>query len=199
VVATLARESTYLASAGTFYRVLRERKALNRRQDSKTPVRNAKPDTRVATGPNQVWTWDITWLSTEVKGIYLYAYVIIDLFDRSIVGWAIHNQEDGQFARKLFGRSCFEHGTCPRFVHSDNGGPTKSYTLVEFLYSRKILPTTYRPRVSNDNPFSESLLKTMMYRAGYLRTFKNLIAAVTWFAALSIGTIPSICTPPWPT
>lgn len=182
VVATLAQESTYLASASTFYRVLRERKALNRRQDSKTPVRNAKPDTRVATGPNQIWTWDITWLTTEVKGIYFYAYVIMDLFDRSIVGWAIHDREDGQLARELFERTCFEHCACPQFVHSDNGGPMKSYTLVEFLYSRNILPTTNRPRVSNDNPFSESLFKTVKYRAGYPRTFKTLIAAMTWFA-----------------
>lgn len=182
VVATLAQESTYLASASTFYRILRERKALNRRQDSKTPVHSRKPDTRVATGPNQVWTWDITWLATEVKGIYFYAYVIMDLYDRAVVGWAIHDCEDGQLARELFERACLEHASCPRFVHSDNGAPMKSYTLVEFLYSRHILPTTNRPRVSNDNPFSESLFKTVKYRAGYPRTFKTLIAAMTWFA-----------------
>jgi transposase InsO family protein len=182
VVATLAQESTYLASASTFYRILRKRKALNRRQDSKTPIRSAKPETRVATAPNQVWTWDITWLATEVKGIYFYAYVIMDLYDRTVIGWAIHDREDGQLARELFERACHEHGACPRFVHSDNGGPMKSYTLVEFLYSRNILPTTNRPRVSNDNPFSESLFKTVKYRAGYPRTFKTLIAAMTWFA-----------------
>lgn len=183
MVASLAQESTYLASASTFYRILRERKALNRRQDSKTPIRSAKPEPRVATAPNQVWTWDITWLATEVKGIYFYAYVIMDLYDRTVVGWAIHDREDGQLARELFERACLEHGTCPQFVHSDNGGPMKSYTLVEFLYSRNILPTTNRPRVSNDNPFSESLFKTLKYRAGYPRTFKTLIAAMTWFAS----------------
>jgi transposase InsO family protein len=182
VVATLAQESTYLASTSTFYRVLRERRALSRRQDSKTPVRSNKPPTRVATAPNQVWTWDITWLSAEVKGLYFYAYVILDLYDRTIVGWAIHDREDGQLARELFERACLEHGTHPQFVHSDNGGPMKSYTLVEFLYSKNILPTTNRPRVSNDNPFSESLFKTVKYRAGYPRTFKTLIAAMTWFA-----------------
>lgn len=182
VVATLAQESTYLASASTFYRILRERKALNRRQDSRTPVHSAKPDTRVATGPNQVWTWDITWLTTEVKGIYFYAYVILDLWDRSIVGWAIHDREDGQLATELFERACLEHRACPRFVHSDNGGPMKAFTLVEFLYSRGITLTTNRPRVSNDNPYSESLFKTVKYRAGYPRTFKTLLAAMTWFA-----------------
>jgi putative transposase len=182
VVATLAQESIYLASASTFYRILRERKALGRRQDSKTPIHSAKPDSRVATGPNQVWTWDITWLATEVKGIYLYAYVIMDLYDRSIVGWAVHEREDGQLARELFERACLEHRACPQFVHSDNGTPMKSYTLIEFLYSRNILPTTNRPRVSNDNPYSESLFKTLKYRASYPRTFKTLFAAMTWFA-----------------
>ena len=182
IVATLAQESTYLASASTFYRILRERKALNRRQDSRTPVRISKPDTRVATAPNQVWTWDITWLNTEVKGRYFYAYVIMDLFDRTIVGWAIQEREDGSLARELFARACSEQGAYPKFVHSDNGGPMKSYTLVEFMYSKNILPTTNRPRVSNDNPYSESLFKTLKYRAGYPRIFKTIIAALTWFA-----------------
>jgi putative transposase len=182
VVATLAQESTYLASASTFYRILRERNALHRRQDSHTPVRSSKPQTRVATGPNQVWSWDITWLTTEVKGIYLYAYVVMDLYDRSIVGWAIHDQEDGQLARELFERACRDHGAAPQFLHSDNGGPMKSFTLVEFLYSRGIALTTNRPRVSNDNPFSESLFKTVKYRAGYPRVFKTKLAAMTWFA-----------------
>ena len=182
IVATLAQESTYLASASTFYRILRGRNALHRRQDSRTPVKSSKPEMRVATGPNQVWTWDITWLTTEVKGIYLYAYVIMDLYDRSIVGWAIHDQEDGQLARELFERACRDHGASPQFLHSDNGGPMKSFTLVEFLYSRGIALTTNRPRVSNDNPYSESLFKTVKYRAGYPRVFKTKLAAMTWFA-----------------
>jgi transposase InsO family protein len=182
VVATLAAEATYLASASTVYRVLRARNAVNRRQDSKTPVVSKQPEERVATAPNQVWTWDITWLTTEVKGIWFYAYVIMDLFDRSVVGWSIHDSEDGEHARELFERACRDQRAKPTFVHSDNGAPMKATTLVNFLYANKILPTTNRPRVSNDNPFSESLFKTVKYRAGYPRTFKNLMAAMTWFA-----------------
>lgn len=182
VVATLAQESTYLASASTVYRILRQRNAVNRRSDTKTPIHHAKPDQRVATGPNQVWSWDITWLATEVKGIYWYAYVVMDLFDRSIVGWAIHDREDGQLAKELFERACRDNGGLPLFLHSDNGGPMKSYTLVEFLYSRGIGLTTNRPRVSNDNPYSESLFKTVKYQAGYPRVFKDLLTAMTWFA-----------------
>ena len=88
VVATLAQESTDLASASTFYRILRECKALGRRQDLKTLIRSAKLETRVATAPNQVWTWDITWLATEVKRISFYAYVVhsllyVDGFDET--------------------------------------------------------------------------------------------------------------------
>jgi transposase InsO family protein len=182
VVATLAGESTYLASASTVYRVLRARNAVNRRQDSKTPVRNNQPEQRIATAPNQVWTWDITWLTTEVKGIWFYAYVIMDIFDRSVVGWSIHDSEDGEHARELFERTCRDQAARPSFVHSDNGAPMKASTLVNFLYANHILPTTNRPRVSNDNPFSESLFKTVKYRAGYPRTFKTLMAAMTWFA-----------------
>jgi len=182
VVATLAGEATYLASASTVYRVLRARNAVNRRQDSKTPVLSKHPEERVATAPNQVWTWDITWLTTEVKGIWFYAYVIMDIFDRSVVGWSIHDTEDGEHARELFERTCRDQRAKPTFVHSDNGAPMKASTLVNFLYANKILPTTNRPRVSNDNPFSESLFKTVKYRAGYPRTFTNLMAAMTWFA-----------------
>ncbi|MGH2507508.1 MAG: IS3 family transposase [Ktedonobacteraceae bacterium] len=182
VISILAQESTYLASASTVYRVLRARNAVIRRTDSKTPTCHPKPAERVATGPNQVWSWDITWMSTDVKGLYFYAYVIMDLFDRSIVGWAIHDREDGQLARDLFERSCRDQKATPNFLHSDNGGPMKAYTLVEFLYARGICLTTNRPRVSNDNPFSESLFKTLKYRAGYPKSFKTLLVATSWFA-----------------
>lgn len=182
VVATLAGESTYLASTSSVYRILRTRNAVNRRQDSRTPVTAKQPEQRVATAPNQVWTWDITWLTTEVKGIWFYAYVIMDIFDRSVVGWSIHDSEDGEHARELFERTCRDQAARPTFVHSDNGAPMKASTLVNFLYANRILATTNRPRVSNDNPFSESLFKTVKYRAGYPRSFKTLMAAMTWFA-----------------
>lgn len=182
IVAILAQESTYIASASTFYRVLRARNAINRRTDTRTPVHHTKPPQRVATGPNQVWSWDITWLNTGVKGLYWYAYVIMDVFDRSIVGWSIHDCEDGELARDLFKRACRDHGAKPRFLHSDNGGPMKAFTLVEFLYSRGITPTTNRPRVSNDNPYSESLFRTVKYHASYPRIFKELNSARVWFA-----------------
>lgn len=182
IVAITSQEGSYLASPSTFYRILRNRKAVHRRQESKTPIRRYQPPQRVATGPNQVWTWDITWLSTEVKGRYLYAYVILDLWDRSIVGWAIHESEDGDYSRALFERVCRDLGVAPAYLHSDNGGPMKAFTLVEFLYSMNIMPSTNRPRVSNDNPFSESLFKTLKYRASYPRFFANQFTAMQWFA-----------------
>lgn len=182
VVASLAQESTYLASASTFYRILKRRKAVNHRSDTRTPIHHSKPPQRIATGPNQVWSWDITWLNTEVKGLWLYAYVIMDLWDRCIVGWSIHEREDGELAKLMFERACRDHCATPNFLHSDNGGPMKSYTLVEFLYSRGITLTTNRPRVSNDNPYSESLFKTVKYRASFPRQFTDLMSAMTWFA-----------------
>lgn len=183
IVAILSQEESYLASPSTFYRILRARNAVHRRQESKTPLRHYQPPQRVATGPNQVWTWDITWLSTAVKGRFLYAYVILDLWDRSIVGWSIHESEDGDYSRALFERVCRDLGVAPSFLHSDNGGPMKAYTLVEFLYSMNILPSTNRPRVSNDNPFSESLFKTLKYRASYPRFFSSQVTAMQWFAS----------------
>jgi putative transposase len=182
IVAILLQEGSYLASPSTFYRILRAHNAMQRRQESKTPIRRYQPPQRVATGPNQVWTWDITWLSTEVKGRYLYAYVILDLWDRSIVGWSIHESEDGEHSRALFERVCRDTGVAPTYLHSDNGGPMKAFTLVEFLYAMNIVPSTNRPRVSNDNPFSESLFKTLKYRASYPRFFTSQLAAMQWFA-----------------
>ena len=182
IVATLCQEGTYIASPRTFCRILRARNALNRRQDIKTPSPHSKPDQRVATAPNQVWTWDITWLASNVKAHFHYAYVIMDIYDRSIVGWAIHDTEDGLHSRALFERTCLLQRACPKFVHSDNGGPMKAFTLVEFLYSKHILPTTNRPRVSNDNAFSESLFKTLKYRASYPRCFTSILTSMTWFA-----------------
>ena len=155
---------------------------MNRRQESKTPNNRYRPPQRAARGPNQVWSWDITWLTTDVKGKYLYAYVIIDLWDRSVVGWAIHETEEGDYARTLFERVCRDLKAAPLFLHSDNGGPMKSYTLVEFLYAMNILPSASRPHVSNDNPFSESLFKTIKYRACYPRVFSTLMSARSWFA-----------------
>lgn len=135
-----------------------------------------------ATGPNQVWTWDITWLRTDVKGLFLFAYVIEDLFDRSIVGWTVHEREDPEYAKELFERVIRDLGVAPQFVHADNGGPMKGVALVALMYRLSVGLSYSRPRVSDDNPFIESFFRTLKYRVGYPKWFTSLDNARAWFA-----------------
>lgn len=141
-----------------------------------------KPDELKATAKNQVWMWDITWLKTDVKGIYYYAYVIEDLYDRSIVGWAIYENESDEHARDLFKAVTEKEGASPEFVHSDNGSAMKGITLVAFYYRLGIVPSFSRPRVSDDNPFIESFFKTLKYTCGYPKFFSSIDHARKWFA-----------------
>jgi hypothetical protein len=98
VVAILLSEGTYLASVSTLYRILRKRNALKHRQESKKPVASAGSLTMAVTEPDQVWSWDITWLKTDVRGVFVYAYTIIDVYDRRIVGWCIEAEESEEYA-----------------------------------------------------------------------------------------------------
>jgi transposase InsO family protein len=179
---SLLDKGIYLASESSFYRVLREKKALCHRRETKEGTSRKKPDELKATAKNQVWMWDITWLKTDVKGIYYYAYVIEDLYDRSIVGWAIYENESDEHARDLFKTVTEKEGACPEFVHSDNGSAMKGITLVAFYYRLGIVPSFSRPRVSDDNPFIESFFKTLKYTCGYPKFFSSIDHARKWFA-----------------
>jgi putative transposase len=181
-VPTLLDEGIYLASERTLYRLLKERAALAPRQESRAPVSHARPVELSATGPNQVWTWDITWLRTDVKGLFKFAYVIEDLYDRSIVGWAVHDREDPEYAKELFERVIRDLGVVPQFVHADNGGPMKGVALVALLYRIGVGLSYSRPRVSDDNPFIEAFFRTLKYRVGYPRWFTSLEHARAWFS-----------------
>ena len=142
----------------------------NHRGRSQKPGKHGKPTSYCATGPNQVWTWDITYLAGAVKGIFYYLYMIIDLFSRDIVGWEVWEEESSEHASELIRRACIAQGrltTMPLVLHSDNGSPMKGATMLETLYALGITPSNSRPRVSNDNPYSESLFKTLKYRPNY--------------------------------
>ena len=140
------------------------------------------PPELVATGPNQVWSWDITWLKTSVRGIFLYAYVIIDVWSRKIVGWEVHTEESSDIAAELFRRLSREEDVRGVRLHSDNGNPMKGVTMIMMLYRLGIIPSFSRPRVSDDNPYSESLFKTLKYTAGFPKYFKDLRFARSWMA-----------------
>jgi len=182
IYAILLDEGTYLASVSTMYRVLRERDLLHHRGETRHTQRRAKPPELKATGPNQVWSWDITYLPTQVRGIFLFAYVLIDVWSRKIVGWEIHTEESDTIARDFFRRVASRHHVRGVRLHADNGNAMKGMTVLVLFFSLGIIPSFSRPRVSNDNPFIESLFKTIKYRPGYPKRFDGIEHARLWFA-----------------
>ena len=182
IVPRLADAGRYLASESTIYRILRAEVQLQHRGRAKAAVRRP-PRAHVATGPNQVWTWDITYLQTPVRGVFLYLYLMMDIFSRKVVGWAVHAEEAAEHAAHLFQEICRRSGLDPAGIvlHADNGGPMKGATMVATLERLGVLPSFSRPGVSNDNPFSEALFRTLKYRPDYPeRPFADLAAARTW-------------------
>ena len=182
VVAILAENGEYIASERTFYRILKTMGLLHHRGNGKTPIRHAEPKELVATGPNQIWSWDITWLKTNVRGLFYYAYVVKDIWTKDIVGWEIHDREDDELSSQLFKMLKKKYDMRGIYLRSDNGNPMKGATMLMTLYHLGVIPSYSRPRVSNDNPFIESLFKTLKYTAGYPGHFKGIDHARTWMA-----------------
>ena len=175
VYATLLNEGTYLCSWRTMYRLLARHDEVRERRNVRRHPAYAKPEL-AASAPNQVWTWDITYLKTEARGQYFYLYVAIDLFSRFVVGWLIDMEESGLLARKLFAKSCQRQKVQPGqlTLHADRGGPMKSKTLKQLLSDMGVTPSHGRPRVSNDNPHSESGFKTLKYSPKFPARFSSL-------------------------
>jgi putative transposase len=183
IVTSLADKGIYIASESTIHRILRKENQKCHRGRSKAPVKSKIPTTHLAVGPNQVWTWDITWLNTYTRGIYFKLYVIIDIYSRKIVGWEVWPEENGELASELVERTVFAENVRgkPLVLHSDNGAPMKSYTLKERLETLGVLSSFSRPRVSNDNPYSEAGFKTLKYRPGYPKEgFETIALAREW-------------------
>jgi putative transposase len=165
IVPLLADEGRYLASESTFYRLLRDAGQAYRRGRAASPRTMNKPTSFTATAPNQVWSWDVTWLPGAVKGQYYKLYLIEDVFSRYPVGWEVHDEETGELAAELVQRSFMTQrcATQPLVLHSDNGAPMKSYALKAKMEALGIVASHSRPRVSNDNPYSEALFRTLKY------------------------------------
>ena len=167
VYATLLGRGIYLASIRTMYRVLADVGETGERRNQRPPHTYAKP-VLTATAPNQVWTWDITKLATHAKGVFLSAYVIIDLFSRYVVGWMVATKECQHLAAQLFAETIARHGIEPGLqVHADRGSAMRSDTLAQLLASLGASRSFSRPRVSNDNAFSEAQFKTLKYQPDY--------------------------------
>jgi len=183
IVPLLADEGRYIASEATFYRVLNAENQLQHRQKSK-PVRQIKkPRALTATGPNQIYSWDITYLPTQVVGLFFYLYLVMDIYSRKIVGWQIYEMESSALAADLMTDICRREGVQRNQVtlHSDNGSPMKGATMLATLQELGVVPSFSRPSVSNDNPYSESLFRTLKYRPEYPENaFEDLTTARAW-------------------
>lgn len=182
IVAILAEQGQYIASERTFYRILNMMNMLHHRGNGKPCRKSGKPGELKATGPDQVWCWDITFLKTPVYGLYYYCYMIKDIWTKEIVGWEIHETEDVEIASVLFRKLQNRYKLRGIKLHSDNGNPMKGATMIMTLYHLGVIPSFNRPRVSNDNPYIESLFKTLKYTAGYPGHFKGLLYAREWMA-----------------
>jgi putative transposase len=182
IVADQLENGIYLGSAATIYRVLRARDMVHHRGEAHARRSSSRPPELEATGPDQVWSWDITYMKTGVSGIFLYAYMIIDVWSRSIVGWEIHDREDPELAADLFRSVARRRNVMGVRLHSDNGNAMKTATMIMMFFHLGIIPSFSRPRVSDDNPYSESFFKTMKYSVRYPSHFDGIEHARSWTA-----------------
>lgn len=182
IVPLLADKGLYIASESSFYKVLNENKLMEHRGKSKKKSHN-KPAPLIATGPNQIYSWDITYLHSSVKGKFYYLYMFMDIYSRKIVGFNIHETESMEFSSKLIDEICAKEKIKKHqlVLHSDNGGAMKGATMLATLQKLGVVPSFSRPRVSDDNPFSESLFKTLKYCPEYpTKPFVSLEEAMNW-------------------
>jgi transposase InsO family protein len=182
IVPLLADQGVYMASERSVYRILHAADQLKHRERSK-PRRRHKPREHVAHGPLEVWSWDITYLRSAVRGQFYYLYLVVDIWSRKIVGWCVEEQESMELAAEFIRNTCADLGIDPEGIvlHSDNGGPMKGATMLATLQALGIISSFSRPRVSDDNPYSEALFRTLKYRPEYPdKPFESLEEARAW-------------------
>ena len=168
IVPCLLDQGRYIASESTIYRVMRQANQLKHR-GKETAVKRKKPEPLVATKANEIYSWDITYLASSIKGKYYYLYLVMDIYSRKIVGWQVHDCESSAHAADLITDIAHRENIKRNqlVIHSDNGGPMKGATLRAKMIDLDIASSYSRPRVSNDNPYSESLFKTIKYHYTY--------------------------------
>ena len=185
LVPHLADQGKYVASESTLYR-LRRRFGLRSARQSRTRSHVTRSRTvHQATGPNQVWSWDITYLPMVVRGRFLYLYLVMDVWSRRIVGWQVHERESEHGAAAMVLDICATEQIDPRglILHSDNGRAMRGSTMIATLQWLGIVPSFSRPHVSDDNPYSEALFRTLKHTPAYPRLpFASLEEARRWVA-----------------
>lgn len=175
VYAALLDERHYLCSIRTMYRILKENDEVRERRNVLRHPQYKKPEL-LATGPNQVWSWDITKLKGPVKWTYYYLYVILDIFSRHAVGWMIAHRETAELAKLLIGETCLRQriDEDTLIIHSDRGSSMTSKAVAMLMADLGVTKSLSRPHVSNDNPFSESQFKTLKYRPAFPECFGSI-------------------------
>jgi transposase InsO family protein len=187
IVPALADEGIYIASESSFHRVLRAHGQMHRRGRAQPPRTSRPPTTHIATGPGEVWCWDVTFLPAQVQGRWYYLYLILDLYSRKIVGFEVHDTDSAEHAAHLAKRTALAEGvhakTARPVLHGDNGATLKATTVLAMLHWLGIKPSYSRPRVSDDNAFVEALFRTAKYRPEFpLKGFAELDTARQWAA-----------------
>jgi len=175
VFATLLDEGTYLCSVRTLYRILEQAGEVRERRAQLRHPNYQKPPL-LATGSNQVWSWDITKLLEPVKWTYFYLYVILDIFSRYVVGWMVAERESAELAKRLIGETCRKQNIAPGSltIHADRGTSMTSKPVALLLADWGVTKTHSRPHVSDDNPFSESQFQTLKYRPEFPERFGSI-------------------------
>ena len=183
IVPKLADQGRYLASESSFYRILRADGQQHHRGRAKPPMRRKPPTGYKASAPCEVWSWDITWMPGPALGMFFYLYLIVDIFSRKIVGWEVHERESAELAAVLIRQAVLAEGCTlrPLVLHADNGSPMKGATMKVTMEKLGITASYSRPRVSNDNPFSEALFRTCKYRPDWrTKGFATRADAQAW-------------------
>jgi putative transposase len=181
VYATLLSEGQYHCSWRSMYRLLNERGPVRERRDHRERRQHAIPRL-IAESPNQVWSWDISKLPSHLSGVFFNLYVVLDLFSRYVVAWMVAERENAALAKQLFGEAISRYGIEPGqlIVHQDRGAPMTAHGFAELLGELGVERSYSRPRVSNDNPFSESHFHTLKYQPDYPGRFRDIRHARRW-------------------
>ncbi|MFT5632419.1 MAG: putative transposase [Rubritalea sp.] len=186
IVVSLADQGIYHASESSFYRVLKKHKQVNHRGKARAPKARKKA-THTASNSNEVWVWDITYLASNISGIYYKLYFIMDLFSRKIIAHEAWNEENAEHSKTLLRRVTLNEniipGQSPVILHGDNGSPLKAGTVLSTMQQLGLTPSHSRPRVSNDNPHAEALFRTAKYHPTLPTGFNSLEEARIWSAS----------------
>ena len=170
------------------YRLLTVHHGVRERRNVRRHPKYVRPEL-AATGPNQVWTWDITYLKGPVRGQFYYLYVVMDIYSRLVVGWLLADRECEELGRRLLSTSCRNH--CVRAgqltVHADRGAPMKSKSVKQLLSDLDVRVSHSRPRVSNDNPYSEAGFKTLKYSPDFPARFASQSEAEAFCQVYFVG------------